>query len=503
MFNMKVGDFFSELTAVQKRAFFKLVVDIVKVDGLIHCKEVALLNELQTLCEITSVDLDLIHYISLQKATSALRLLPLATRKRLLEVLESVVGVDNDIDKRENMLLTAITMALSSESDGWSHIISTTATDATYSNEQIVYLEREWCEATHDILDDDHDRLLLTKALKDAGLTLFYLPSVISELNPQNEGGVTTASKLSLLQRSMEFLVPTGDKSKLLNLGTILGSLDTAIFYKVVLSSYGILPSEIPYSSFFLLKVQESDVLDDDDRITKTVDFLCIDVSCDLKKRLLHLVNIIEKPVNALSYDGYYKVLYDYLSSESSIMSSIHVDSEFEFYLKDLGDEKLEFESAPQAKALYLLLMRYGVTGVSQECFTKALDFLENCDIATTSYNIIDFKKMLLDDGSEHAKLIYNLLVVYDTISTKDVSKAKFIGYLYKIIHYRSSLKNYINKGFLAVPHLAGKEKYCICFDLISKCYRVPIGHSMFFVEQNSGNFVSFAKSDLWRKMIL
>lgn len=493
-----------ELSVVQKRAFFKLAVDIVKADGQIHSNEVALLNRLQDMCGIVSADLDLVHYISLQHALGTLRMLQESTRKSLLQVLESIVGADNDIDARENILLSAIRLVLESKSAEWSHVISVPLADAEYSRNQIVYLERSYCDSAHSVLDNAHERLLIAKALSEAGFSLFYLPGIVEDLNNSRDGVESGETKLTLLQRSMEFIAPSGDHNKMVNIARILNTIDVATFYKIVLSNYCILPESIPFESFLFIKVQDGTLLNDDDRLTKCVDFLCIDMSAHLKERVAHFVNIIERPVRKLPYDGFYKMLYDFLSAESAIMSTVLLDVDYEFCLKDLDGLKVSFESAPQAKSLYLLLMRYGATGVSQECFNKALDFLDNFVSANRGYDVTSFKQMLLNDGTAHAKLIYNLLVIYDTLSTKDVTHLSFLGYISKIIRYRSSLKNYINKGFASVHHLACKDKYCIHFEPFSKSYMVPIGSSMFYVESVSGAcHVPLSQSEMWNKMVI
>ena len=61
------------LNDVQKRALFKIAVDMVKIDNRIHSKEVSILDNLQSTCGISSEEIELIHYIPLQRAISALK----------------------------------------------------------------------------------------------------------------------------------------------------------------------------------------------------------------------------------------------------------------------------------------------------------------------------------------------------------------------------------------------------------------------------------------------
>lgn len=59
----------------------------------------------------------------------------------------------------------------------------------------------------------------------------------------------------------------------------------------------------------------------------RTVDFLCIDISSEVKKRILAFVSRFDERRDLLSYKGYYKFLYDYLSSEAKITNPISINS--------------------------------------------------------------------------------------------------------------------------------------------------------------------------------
>ena len=66
-------DMMSILNQIQKRAVFKLAVDLAKADKQIHGNEVALLNSLQDELNMSKEELDMVHYMSLQDSMSALR----------------------------------------------------------------------------------------------------------------------------------------------------------------------------------------------------------------------------------------------------------------------------------------------------------------------------------------------------------------------------------------------------------------------------------------------
>ena len=144
----------SDLSDIQKRALFKLAVDLVKADKQIHKDEVSLLDNLQRACDIGVSDLEFIHYISLQQAIACLQTITVECKQEVIDILKSIVGVDSDIDSRESLLLTAIRLSLEDASHSWSMVVSTSDIEAECLSNQIVYLEREQCEQVNSVLND-------------------------------------------------------------------------------------------------------------------------------------------------------------------------------------------------------------------------------------------------------------------------------------------------------------------------------------------------------------
>lgn len=494
------------LNNAQKRALFKLAVDLVKADKCIHGNEVSFLARMQKMCGVSGDELELIHYLSLQQAVISLKGLGAEHRRTIMEVLESIAGVDNDIDEREKVLLAAMKLALGGESAEWSMIVSAAGSEAECNSRQVVYLEKRYCDEAHKVLSDPYDNLLMTKALDDVGLQLFYLPAVVMELGKQWNAIGAVDTKFGLLCRSMEFIVPSGDKARLEGLSAVLDGLTTETFCKVVCSHFNIDIVPVPFDAFIMMKIQDGYMLDDDDRMVRSNDFLCIDISKELKRRILHFVELLKAPACLLSYEGYYRILYDYLCSESAIMSDMVLDGRCDLRLKELGNEKLRFESAPQSKTLYLLLLRYGRNGVEQECFEKALAYLESDAVAelvpSGEFDMMHCKAVLAAKGADWALLISNLMTIYERMSTKDSTSISFVGYIANIIRHRSSLKNYINKAIGGVRHLANKESYCVMFDQAAKKYLLPLDAAYFYV-QNADGLERITESGFWKKLVV
>jgi hypothetical protein len=271
----------------------------------------------------------------------------------------------------------------------------------------------------------------------------------------------------------------------------------------MISAHYKIYPNNVPFSSFLLVKVHEGYKLDDANVLRKSIDFLCIDVSCEIKRRVLQFVNLLERPVYQLSYEGYYRLLYDYLSSESKIMSSIVLNERYDFYLSDLNGQQIVFESSPQSRSFYLLLLFYGCTGISQSLFDEALLFLESKEclryVGEVNLDISALKLYLLRQNSAVSRLLYNLILIYENISSKSAVAPHFLKYIESILNHRSSLKNYINNGFAQVNGLANSDEYFVKFNKESRSYYLSISTSFFEVfEWDKDDVYTITDSNLW-----
>ena len=468
-----------KLSRTQRRAVMKLAVELVKADKRIHSKEVAVLDGLQSMLGLEQQELDLIHYLSLECAVECIRDLDGNPAEAVIGLFDEIMRSDNDIDFEENLLLSSISMSCGSGSRDWCRVLSAFATESEAPEKQIVFLEREVSEAAHLVLDDKYDNLLISKAFGDIGIEFFYLPDIVRGLCRHLESD----DRSGLLKRSMEYLVPAGDKIRLNNLKESLATLDTRTFYHLILSRLNIDPGRIPYQAFLLVKIRDSQILDDSDTMRRTVDFLCIDISSEVRKRILAFVSRFDERRDLLSYKGCYKFLYDYLSSEAKITNPVSINSKGDFILEP--GEIIRFKSAPQAKTLYLLLLSRGHKGISQTDFNKAISFLKALDIneyltPSGDFDFPRFNDYLTGKDDEYARIILDTMTIYRTLSTKDCQNKKFIEYILSILRHRSSLKTYINSGFASARKLADPEHFMVSFDTDTQTYSVSASPSQF-----------------------
>ena len=492
-------------TPSQKQAVFKLAVELVKADKRIHSQEIEALKGLQEALALEQSQLDLIHYCTMQGAIEALKGVNDAGKEALCELFGSIMCSDNDIDFDERVLLSAVTMSIRSESEAWCSVLTIPFVDSPSSERQIIFLEKQHCRAAHAVFDDAYDSLLISKAFGDIGLKFLYLPDITRRLNLQlGVQGRTVDGKFELLKRSMEFIVPAGNKIKLKNLDSALGSLDTPTFLRVILSHYGLSEEIVPYEALLLLKISDSQVLNDSNNLEGNTNFLCIDLSRDVKKRIFEFISRFDEQDHLISYEGYYKFIYDYLSSESKSVKPVRLDVAYQFYAGDEYAEQIVFESSPQARTFYLLLLFYGSYGIRQSLFNESVEILEVTDVGQYVqdglFDYLEFKNQLIKRGGEASRLIINTMEIYRVVSTKDDESPEFINYAENILKHRSSLKNYINKGFETCDILANRERFLVSYDGKSKSYSVNAGLSDFLIGAGA-DVIPLKDSSLWKSL--
>jgi hypothetical protein len=256
----------------------------------------------------------------------------------------------------------------------------------------------------------------------------------------------------------------------------------------------------LPDVACLLVAIQDGYVLDDDVTAHRCVDYLCIHVTSDFKKRLIEFVKILQRPHYSLSYKGYYKSLIDYLSQERQIKSSILIAESREFVLSDLDNHVVRFTSSPQAKSLYLLLLKSGRSGIGQKVWKEAETTLQTMSRMTWDSQPA-ILRWLFEQQSPGSTMLYNLLLLYRYFSNREADSRRTIAYLTSIVTHKSSLKNYINNAFRAITHLANKEHYLVQYNLDIHSYCVELDVNMFSIQSDTET-MPLKDSALWRSLL-
>jgi hypothetical protein len=469
-----------QLTYLNKLAVLRIAVDLVKADSRIHGDEISLLASLQEKFALSQDDLDRIHYITLQQAVSSLKELDVFTAGKVTQILEDIMCVDNEIDYEENILLTSVFMSISPATRDWCDVLSVQNIMDETSMKQVLYLESEPSREVHELFSDKYDKLMITKSFNDMGLDFFYLPDVLR--------GSNRAEMVGLMKQAMRYLVPSGS---IRIEHDDIDDFSAEGFFYYLMSRYRIDVRSLRSQSFLLFKVRDSYCLDDDNNQTKGVDFFVIDMSSDVKSRIYSFISRFDNKSNRIPYEGCYKILCDYLSTASKNVSRILVDETYNFSLMDSGRTRIVFESSPQTRTFYLLLLKYGSAGVGQDTFEEALRMLREVP-DTEDFCMSDFMARMASAGTPASYLIYNACVIYAVVSGKEASSRKFLGYIESIFRNRSSLKNYANKGFSELDKLADADMFSISFNASAKTYVINAGLQSFRT----------CPADLWGRLL-
>lgn len=478
------------LTYLNKLAVLRIAVDLVKADSRIHRDEISLLASLQEKFALSQDDLDRIHYITLQQAVSSLKELDVFTAGKVTQILEDIMCVDNEIDYEENILLTSVFMSISPATRDWCDVMSVQNIMDETSMKQVLYLESEPSREVHELFSDKYDKLMITKSFNDMGLDFFYLPDVLR--------GSNRAEMVGLMKQAMRYLVPSG---AIRIEHDDIDDFSAEGFFYYLMSRYRIDVRSLRSQSFLLFKVRDSYCLDDDNNQTKGVDFFVIDMSSDVKSRIYSFISRYDNKSNRIPYEGCYKILCDYLSSASKNVSRILVDETYNFSLMDSERTRIVFESSPQTRTIYLLLLKYGSAGVGQDTFEEALRMLRDLP-DTEDFCMSDFLSRMVSMRTDASVLIYNAYVIYSVVSGKETSSRKFLGYIESIFRNRSSLKNYANRGFAELEKLADVDMFSISFDASAKTYSIAAGLQSFRICCMSVSETPLDKADFWLRLL-
>lgn len=459
---------FKLLKSFQKRAIVKVAIELVKADNLIHFREVGLLDSLCDKLGLKQEDVESVHYLTLESAIRSICGIPSAERRMLYDFYSTIVRVDDDIAFDERLLLSSLFLSFNDGSREWCRLISIPDSLPEFSQRQIVYLEKKQCDCVHTLFADKYELLLISKAFEDAGFDFFYLPRVLKELKADGEG----SDRFSLLAHAMGYMVPVDRKASAKNIESALSALDTQLLYRLILSKYEIDPDYFKFDSFLLVKIKDSNIFNDAGNASAVSDFLCIDISSNIKERVLTFLSYFDSSKSLISYEGCYKFLFDYLCSESQITEPlvIHPDGAF-----TLGAQVVSFESAPQAKTLYLTLLQYGKRGVDVDAFSEASNLLQKYG----GDGVTALCQAISRLNTEASNLLLKLIRIYGLISTKEIDKPDFLNYVSNIIAHRSSLKNYINRGFASMPKGTNASYFNITYLPENKSYSIQASREL------------------------
>lgn len=440
----------------------KLVVDLIKIDRVIHPNELRFIEDMIKYYGWTDETFSQIHNLKLEECILILKQLDTMSRMEILNKLEKLIYIDNDLDIKERFLFFAIKLALSDKTKKQSQIISTSNLLTDFYSKQIIYLEKKTNKNINNEIDKNYDKI--DAIFQKGGLDFIYLPKILERIK---------SSKSEIVSSTMKYIIPTYS-----NCNNLIDGVETCDFYNYIFNSIDKNTTSIKFDSFLLLKIQTNFVIDDrTGRMKKIVDFLCYDFTdnvVDTVWDLYYMLYFDRCKHSELFYNGYYRMLYSIITEKSKVKSKIIIDSEKRFILEDaLNNNIIEF-SGIQEKVLYLLYWIYGNKGLSKSVFN---DVIENLEFWIKHYPriensdedmSIDFLKSYSAKIGEIENVVNNIICIYKYFTKTFVTKTKFDTYLslpeklLKICVNRSEIRSKINGEIRKVPSVKNLQDYMI-----------------------------------------
>mgnify|MGYP007119885031 CR=1 FL=1 len=106
-------------------------------------------------------------------------------------------------------------------------------------------------------------------------------------------------------------------------------------------------------------------------------------------------------------------------------------------------------------------------------------------------------------ENKDYTRLIYNIVSIYSSISTKDSTIPSFLNYISTILRQRSALKSYVNNAFASIPSIYERERYSINFDKNLKVYYLEADTSLISISESDREVCGIRDSQLWSDMII
>ena len=207
------------MTSNQKIALARVMTDLIKADDIIDMSEMEFLFKMRERYKI-----DTEHMIAAQKTDfgAAVNILKELTEPELKELLIHLQGLmvsDGYCAPEEAMLILALDYCLNPKHKHYCKLISTSITNISIDQKNIVYTETKYDEETNEQLKKSWRSLKNDFGM--AGLRFVYMPKITKDFNEMNP---------EYLLQTIDFLAPSLSKEKREEIFKELRSITTTDF---------------------------------------------------------------------------------------------------------------------------------------------------------------------------------------------------------------------------------------------------------------------------------
>lgn len=460
---------------LQRIAFARVISDLIEADFIIENNEMTFFEEINAQFHISQDMLVEAKRKNFEWAAKTLKSLNNEQKDAIKQVLSKLALSDGTCVPLEALQIMSVLAVL----DGKGEIFSILSSSDYIENMKIIYIETSEHPEENTYIYN-HFRSIYNE-FQLAGLDFVYIPKVVEDYSSMGE---------EYLCKSIGYILPSLAKEKISSIQQELCSITTSRFCRELLNGKMGLRI-IDDTPAFLLKIGESYVVDafsqDDGEKQIYSNYLKVDIREDILSQVIEIVDAYRNLVSCSSiveiapkakkflYYGFHRSLFDLIAfgktrAEYKIIINIENRREPSILFRPLNNqgEDEELKLAPQASALYVLM-------IQQSVFGQGLDWRENISREDKKIVIEKFNSIYTSIGKREEQTEYKDRVVVSRIK-KELRKQQSVI---------SNIDSFI-------PELRMSNN--------TSHYFVPVFPDMVYVVQDGGE-IKMKDSSYWRDL--
>lgn len=341
-----------------RASIFRIVSDLIKADAIIDTREMETLDAIRNRYAIKKEDEVLGASYTLAYAVNTLSDTSKSLQHELIATFHKIVMSDNFCAREEALLLVALRLSMSLNTDIECKIVSIDTSSVYIDPTQILYVESDFDNDVNWEINEKFREIMAEVRL--AGFDLVYLPKIAEHYR--------TISDIDFLKIA-EFLYPTASTDRLAIVTKQMQGLSTSVFCKDQLAGkLGVKEFSIIAPSL-MIKIGNSFVND-----KEIANFLLVELDGDVVNSVRNILDLFSKYYHTLRlnylkeekgrfiFTGFYKQIFDIYMLSKGIKSSVVIDVYRETIRFPEADVKIE-KLHRREKALYALFLLESASG--------------------------------------------------------------------------------------------------------------------------------------------
>lgn len=341
-----------------RASIFRIVSDLIKADAIIDTREMAILDSIREKYAIKKEDEVLGSSYTLANAVKSLSQTPKCLRHELISNFHEIIMSDNYCAREEALLLVALRLCMSINSDTECRIISINASNVYIDPTQVLYVESDFDNDVNWEINEKFREIIAEVRL--AGFDLIYLPKIAEHY--RNIPDVDFYNMAS-------FLYPKASQDRLTTVTKQLQNLSTSVFCKDQLAGKLGIKEFSFINPSIMIKIGSSLVND-----IEIANFLLVELGKDVINTIRTILDLFSECYHTLRLNylkeergrfiitGFYKQIFDLYMLRKGIKSAVVIDVYRETIRFPEADAKIE-KLHRREKALYALFLLESASG--------------------------------------------------------------------------------------------------------------------------------------------